>query len=86
VREKYDFFGLFDDMVISGVVGYVKPEPEIFHLILKKIGKPAQECLFIDDSLPNIQQANTMGFNTIHFTSPGQLKVRLSQLGILSSQ
>ena len=82
-REKYNFFDLFDDMVISGSVGFVKPEPEIFHILLEKIGKPAQECLFIDDSLPNIQQANTMGFNTIQFTSPVQLKETLLQMGLL---
>lgn len=82
-REKYNFFNLFDDMVISGEVGFVKPEPEIFHLLLEKIGKPAGECLFIDDSLPNIQQANTMGFKTIHFSSPGHLKQTLIEMGLL---
>ncbi len=82
-REKYDFFDLFDDMVISANVGLVKPEPEIYNVMLEKIGRPASECLFIDDSLPNIQQANTMGFNTIHFQSPVQLKEELQGLGIL---
>ena len=40
-REKYNFFELFDDMVISGAVGFVKPEPEIFQILLDKIGRPA---------------------------------------------
>jgi len=83
VREKFDFFGLLDDMVISGTVGHVKPEPEIYQLMLDKIGRPANECLFIDDSLPNIQQANTMGFKTIHFQAPAQLEDELKRLGIL---
>lgn len=82
-REKYNFFDLFDDMVISGAVGFVKPEPEIFQILLDKIGRPAEECLFIDDSFPNIQQANTMGFQTIHFVSPSQLKDTLVQMGLL---
>lgn len=82
-RAKYAFFDLFDDMVISGVVGYVKPEPEIYHILLEKIGRPAQECLFIDDSLPNIQQGNTMGFETIHFISPEQLKQKLIEMELL---
>jgi 2-haloacid dehalogenase len=82
-REKFNFFELFDDMVISGAVGFVKPEPEIFQILLAKIGRPAEECLFIDDSLPNIQQANTMGFKTIHFASPSQLKDGLVELGLL---
>lgn len=83
MSDKFDFFQLLDDMVISGKVGYVKPEPEIYHIMLEKIGKPAEECLFIDDSLPNILQANTMGFKTIQFTSPEKLKDGLTQLGLL---
>jgi 2-haloacid dehalogenase len=85
-RAKYNFFDLLDDMVISGAVGYVKPEPEIYHIMLEKIRKPAQECLFIDDSLPNIHQANTMGFVTIRFQSSTQLKTDLENLGILNSK
>ena len=85
-REKYDFFDLLDDMVISGAVGFVKPEPEIYRIMLDKIGRPAQECLFIDDSFPNINQANTMGFVTIHFQSRTQLEKELKRLGIIQSQ
>ena len=83
IRAQHDFFDLFDDMVISGAVGFVKPEPEIFQIMLEKVGRPAQECLFIDDSLQNIQQANKIGFATIHFQSPAQLEEELKQLGLL---
>lgn len=82
-RAKYDFFDLLDDMVISGAVGFVKPEPEIYQIMLDKIGRPSQECLFIDDSLPNILQANKIGFQTIHFQSPTQLEEELKQLQLI---
>lgn len=82
-REKYDFFDLFDDMVISGEVGHVKPDPEIFQILLDKIGRPAQECLLIDDSLPNIQQAKKMGFAVVHFQAPEQLEKELKQLHLI---
>lgn len=82
-REKYQFFNLLDGIVLSGEVRHNKPEPEIYHIMLEKIGKPAQECLFIDDALPNINQANTMGFKTIRFTSPEQLEKELTQMGLL---
>lgn len=82
-RQKYGFLNLLDDMVISGEVGHVKPEPEIFQIMLKKIGRAAQECLFIDDSLPNIQQAQKMGFQTIHFESAQQLAAKLHGLKLL---
>jgi 2-haloacid dehalogenase len=83
VRHRHDFFNLLDDMVISGEVGSIKPEPLIFEILLEKIGRPAYECLFIDDSLANIQQAKKMGFATIHFLSPGQLEKELKNFGLL---
>lgn len=83
VRKKYDFFDLLDDFVISGEVGQVKPGHEIFHIMLEKIGHPAQACLFIDDSPTNISQAQKMGFATIHFQSPEQLETSLRKLNIL---
>jgi 2-haloacid dehalogenase len=83
VREKYDFFDLLDDFVISGEVGQVKPGHEIFHIMLEKIERPAQECLFIDDSPTNIDQAQKMGFATILFKSPEQLVASLHELKLL---
>jgi len=83
MRRKHDFFDLFDDMVISGEVGHVKPDPEIFQIMLAKIGRPANECLFIDDSLANICQAEKMGIAVIHFHSPEQLESSLRDLKIL---
>jgi 2-haloacid dehalogenase len=82
-QKKYDFFNLLDDRVISGEVGLIKPEPEIFELLLKKIGRPAQECLFIDDALANIEQAQKLGFATVHFQSSDQLTAELRKLHIL---
>lgn len=82
-RKRHAFFDLLDDMVISGEVGHVKPEPEIYHIMLAKIGRPAQECLFIDDALPNIHQAQRMGFAVVHFQSPKQLEASLRDLKIL---
>ena len=82
-RHKYDFFNLFDDMVISGEVKMIKPEPEIFHHALQKFGKNANECIYIDDSLPNVTQAQKMGFHAIHFHSPEQLRESLQGLSII---
>ncbi|HJQ13197.1 MAG TPA: HAD family phosphatase [Anaerolineales bacterium] len=82
-RQKHDFFDLLDDMVISGEVGHVKPQPEIFKILLDRIGKTPEECLFIDDASANIEQAQKMGFATVHFQSPEQLRNALHTLEIL---
>jgi 2-haloacid dehalogenase len=83
VRHKYNFFDLFEDIVISGEVKLVKPDPAIFHLLLQKIHRQPEECLLIDDTSQNIEAAQKIGFVTIHFTSPAQLELELRKMGAL---
>lgn len=78
VRKSYPFFDLFDDMVISGIEKCIKPGPEIFGILLQRTGRPAGDCLLIDDHLPNIEAASKLGFQTIQFRSAEQLKSDLA--------
>jgi len=79
IRNRYDFLKLFDSMIISGHHKLVKPDPEIFKLTLRLIGREADECLFIDDSPTNIESAQKLGFHTIHFQSVEQLTLELTK-------
>ncbi len=81
-RERYGLFKLFDEIVISGDVQMMKPEPEIFQLTLRKLNLRADECLFIDDSKRNVDAAARVGFQVIHFQSPAQLQEELKRAGI----
>ncbi|MCJ7435166.1 MAG: HAD family phosphatase [Anaerolineales bacterium] len=83
MRQRHDYLELFDDIIISGEHNLVKPDPAIYHLTLKRIERAAQECIFIDDSLPNIETANELGFQTIRFVSPAQLETALHTMDIL---
>lgn len=82
IRPRHTFLEIFDDLIISGEHNMVKPNPEIFHLTLQRINRAAEECLFIDDSLPNIETAKLLGFQTIHYQSPTQLTQDLKKLSI----
>ena len=81
-RLKHEFFSVFDDIVVSGDVRLVKPDPAIFELTLERAGRSADECLFIDDSAANVESAATLGFHTILFESPQQLERELKEHGI----
>ncbi len=83
VCKRYKFFDLFDGIIISGEVKLIKPDPAIFDLCLSRMGRLAGECLFIDDSEANIITAKKMGFDAIHFKSPGQLRIELQGRGLL---
>ncbi len=82
-RAQYDFFDLLDGFIISGDVKLTKPDPAIFQALLNKIGRKAEECVYIDDHLPNIKTAQALGFIAIQFQSPAQLERELHELGIL---
>jgi 2-haloacid dehalogenase len=81
--EDFSFFDKFDEIVYSGEVKLIKPEPEIYHLLLSKIDYSASECLFIDDSLPNIETARSLGFYGHHFSSPEALEAELVEHELL---
>jgi len=83
MRQRCDFLQLFDDLIISSEHHLVKPDPAIFRLTLKRINRPAHECVFIDDSRDNIETARSLGFVTIHFQSAAQLETELRQRNIL---
>ncbi len=83
IRHRYDFLAWFDGIVLSGEVKLVKPDPRIYRLLLERIGRPAQDCLFIDDSAANIAAARELGFQTIRFESAAQLQKELLHLGLI---
>lgn len=80
--RRFAFIGLFRYVLVSGRVGMVKPEPGIYHLLLEKIARPAGDCLFIDDSIANVNGAKAIGMDAIRFESPGQLREELARRGI----
>ena len=56
-----ELFDKFDGLVFSGPIGLVKPEKEIFDYLTDTYGLNKDECLFIDDSIKNIEGAEECG-------------------------
>ena len=83
-HAKYEFLDWFEPLIISGRVGLVKPDPDIFHLMSCSIDRDPDQCIYIDDTKHNVQAAAEIGFDTIHYLSPQQLRSDLISRGILS--
>jgi 2-haloacid dehalogenase len=84
-RRRFDFLNWFDVTVISGEVKMVKPDPRIFELLLERLGRRAEECVYIDDVEANVRAARELGFRAIHFTSPDRLREELKRMEILAA-
>ncbi|NLC68295.1 MAG: HAD family phosphatase [Clostridiaceae bacterium] len=67
IFNEYEFFSLFDGGVVSSHVNLLKPQKEIYEMLISKYGLVAGETLFIDDTLENIISAGVLGFKTLHF-------------------
>jgi putative hydrolase of the HAD superfamily len=72
LKSRYEHWDRFRGIVISGEIGLVKPEPEIFHHLAQRYDLVPAETVFIDDHLPNIECARRLGFRTIHFADAQQ--------------
>ena len=89
-REKFDiarthfpFLNAFDELLLSGDVGLVKPDAEIFELLIRRSGLDVGRTVFIDDSADNVATANQLGFATIHFKETAtDLRAELLHLGL----
>ena len=82
VRHRFAFMDWFEDILVSGEVNLIKPDPRIFQLLLERLRLPAEAVLLVDDSARNVETARQLGFQTIHFTSPKQLREALKALEI----
>jgi putative hydrolase of the HAD superfamily len=58
----------FDAITFSCEVGVCKPEPEIYHDCLQKLGAKPSEALFLDDRDYNVRAAEALGLHAILFT------------------
>lgn len=82
-RQRFPFLGWFEGIVVSGEVKAAKPDERIFRHLIERYGLDPAETLFIDDSRANVAVADALGFQTIRYETPEQLRARLGELGLL---
>ncbi|MBP6859258.1 MAG: HAD family phosphatase [Candidatus Magasanikbacteria bacterium] len=63
-----DFKSLFDEIVISSIVGMIKPEDDIYLHALQKLNVKPEEAIFIDDAEANVKTAIKLGIGGYVYT------------------
>jgi 2-haloacid dehalogenase len=81
-RPSAPIFELFTDIVISGEEKLIKPDAAIYELALKRFSRRADQCLFIDDRLENIEAGEAIGMPGYHFSNAVLLENKLLALGL----
>ncbi|MBL8323647.1 MAG: HAD-IA family hydrolase [Rubrivivax sp.] len=85
LEREHTFVTWFADGVFSARVHHIKPERGIFELAQTRFGaaQPA-ELVFIDDHLPNVEAARSLGWNAVHFTGAAAAEAELAANGWLA--
>ncbi len=82
-RPLFPFLERFRGILVSGQVGLVKPDPEIFRRLCADFAIVPEESVFIDDSQKNVDAAARLGFHAHHFRGPAVLRDWLAGQGLL---
>lgn len=72
--------GLFDAVVLSHEIGYVKPEPQAYQIAADRLGVMPEECIFVDDQERNITGAQEVGMRALHYKNFIQFEHGLKEL------
>lgn len=81
-RMNFQFLPYVDGGVISYSVKCIKPEPEIYEILMKRYELRPEEILFLDDNPDNIAGAKKAGWNTIWAIDHNAALAGLEQFGI----
>ncbi len=82
-EKEAEFFRRFRDIVVSGAVKMLKPDPAIYHLALNRFGLAPGEALFVDDRAVNVDGARSVGMHAHLFTDAADLRRRLEDEELL---
>lgn len=83
LRQKLidqNIISLFDEVIISAEFGFQKPQPEIFEIILNKLGVKNVEMIFIDDTKRSLEGADKIGYVPVLYKDNETLKTDLSNI------
>ena len=81
--ESSGIHGDFDVIFNSARLGLAKPDLEAFRSVAGLLEVPLEQCLFVDDTVANVDGARAAGMRAEPFTGVPQLRTLLEQAGLL---
>ncbi len=78
ILSKFPIVKAFDKWVLSYEAGFKKPALPIFQKAIEWASVEPEKILYIDDAKEYVEVAETLGIQSIHFISAGQLKQTLN--------
>ena len=78
--SEREWYSHFKHIYASHECGLAKPDPEVFHFMLRELGTKPEEMVFLDDVEKNVAAAKSCGWHAVHFRDAAQARSELSPL------
>lgn len=83
IMKKFDIMKIFDQVILSFMVGAMKPDRRIFDDMVRRAGGDKKAVLYIDDREDLIREARALGIDSIRYEGAERLKEELRNKGVL---
>lgn len=80
--DALDFLPYTDGGILSYRDKVTKPDEEIYRLLLSRYSLKAEESVFLDDTMKNVEGAKAVGMHAVCFKSKEQAEEELEKLGV----
>jgi HAD superfamily hydrolase (TIGR01509 family) len=84
--RKIDLDSLFDTVIFSAEIGVMKPEPEAFLELARRLNVNITELAYIDDAEKSLSRASEIGYEPILYTGFAELLEQLKTLNVISDE
>lgn len=74
---------MFDAHFLSHELGLRKPEPQIYEGAAMRLGVAAEDIIFFDDVMENVEAARRAGMRAEHVPAPSALVAALRRAGVI---
>lgn len=78
--DSVDFIEYMDGGIMSHQVLMIKPDPNIYKLLLNRYNLKPEECLFVDDTPQNVEVSQTLGMKGIVYTNKEDVDSYISEI------
>lgn len=83
--SSYRFMQSFDRRFASQILGYAKPDKEIYESVAANLGAHPRQLLFFDDKPENVEAAQRLGWHARVYTTHEQLVADLAEMNLIAS-
>jgi putative hydrolase of the HAD superfamily len=83
IQRKFDIISVFDEIILSFLVGAMKPDKKIFDEMVNRAGGDRSSVLYIDDRNDLVSEARLLGIDSIKYEGADKLTGELKRRSIL---